>query len=64
MERSPDLLTAGEVAQLLGVSDETVRRWTREKRIRFVTLPTGRLRFDRSDVEALLTTVPVEERAS
>jgi excisionase family DNA binding protein len=62
------LLTAREVAQLLGVSAETVLRWTRAGELCGIRLPgtaRGRLRYRREDVDAWLeaheTTAPVRE---
>lgn len=53
-----DLIRTGAAAAVLGVSDETVRRWADENRIRHVRLPSGQLRFRRSDLDELMT--PVE----
>lgn len=58
-----DLLTTSAAARLLGVADETLRRWADERKIRHVRLPSGHLRFDPADIDEALT--PVEpERAS
>jgi len=54
----PDLLTTGQAAKRLGVSDETVRRWADDRRLRHVRLPSGQLRFRPSDLDEVL--VPVE----
>jgi excisionase family DNA binding protein len=51
-------LATGAAAELLGVSDETLRRWAEQGKVRYVRLPSGRLRFRRADLEAIL--VPVE----
>jgi excisionase family DNA binding protein len=37
------------------VTSNTVSRWVREGRIAAITLPGGKLRFRRSDVEEMLT---------
>ncbi len=58
MSSRPDLLTTTGAAAVLGVSDETVRRWADAQLIRHVRLPSGQLRFRRVDLEAVLT--PVE----
>lgn len=50
-----DLLTAPKVADLLGVSDETVRRWAEDGRLPHITLPSGQRRFRREDIEKILT---------
>lgn len=51
------LLTAREVADLLGVSRETVLRYTRRGDLRGIRLPgtvRGRLRYREEDFEAFL----------
>ena len=53
-----DLLTTGDAAAFLGVSEETLRRWADRKQIRHVRLPSGQLRFDPADLTAALE--PVE----
>jgi excisionase family DNA binding protein len=50
----PQLLTAPKVAELLGVSAETVRTWAKDGQIRFITLPSGVIRFRREDIDAIL----------
>ncbi len=58
------LLSTGEAAKLLNVSDETLRRWTKEGRVRHVRMPSGRSRYHHSDVLALLSvTEPSVESA-
>lgn len=37
------------------VTDETVRRWAKDRKLRHVRLPSGRIRFRREDIEAFLT---------
>lgn len=54
MPNTDKLLTAAEVAALVPVATETVRRWTREGRLEAVTLPSGRKRYRESDVRELL----------
>jgi excisionase family DNA binding protein len=54
---SGPLLTARQVAELLGVSAETVLRWTRVGELRGYRLPgtaRGRLRYRLDEVEAWL----------
>lgn len=53
-----EYLTTGQAAAVLGVSDETMRRYAETRKVRHVRLPSGRLRFIRSDLAAALT--PVE----
>jgi excisionase family DNA binding protein len=48
------LLTAREVADLLGVSTETVLRWTREGRLSAFRLSNRATRFREVDIEAWL----------
>lgn len=48
-------LTYTEAAELLRVSVRTVSRYVADGRLPAVTLPTGRPRLRRADVEALLT---------
>ena len=58
----PDLLTASEAASILEVSHETIRRWAEEGLIRHVRYPSGQLRFERADIDAIRT--PVEPRTA
>ena len=62
------LLTAREVAELVGVNAETVLRWTRRGELRAIRLPgtvRGRLRYRANDIDAWLkanaTAAPVRE---
>jgi excisionase family DNA binding protein len=48
------LLTAREVAELLGVSAETVLRWTRRGELPAIRLPGGALRYREPELEAWL----------
>lgn len=54
------LLTTTEAANVLGVSDETLRRWAREELIRHVKMPSGQIRFRRADLDETLK--PVEPK--
>lgn len=54
MATPADLLTATEAAAAWGVSVHTVRRWAKEGKVATISLPSGRRRYRRSDVEALL----------
>jgi excisionase family DNA binding protein len=49
------LLTAREVASLLGVSAETVLRWTRRGELPAVRLPGGAIRYREDELELWLT---------
>lgn len=60
---NPDLLTPAKAGALLGVSDETMRRWAAAGKIRHVRLPSGKIRFHRDDVTAALITVDTEPAA-
>jgi excisionase family DNA binding protein len=53
------LLTAREVAQVIGVSTETVLRWTRRGELPAIRLPGGAIRFREDDLDGWL-----EERAT
>lgn len=53
------LLTAFDVARELNVSPKTVHEWARAGTIAYVRLPSGRLRFSRAVVNAILE--PVED---
>jgi excisionase family DNA binding protein len=48
------LLTARELAGLLGVSTETVLRWTRRGDLPAIRLPGGAIRFREDDLDAWL----------
>jgi excisionase family DNA binding protein len=48
------LLTAREVAGLLGVSPETVLRWTRRGELPAVRLPGGAIRYREEELEVWL----------
>lgn len=45
-------MTVNDVANVFGVNPETVRRWCRTKKIKYVKLPgkKSKYRFDRRDV--------------
>jgi excisionase family DNA binding protein len=67
---SERLLTAREVAELVGLSPETILRYTRLGELRGIRLPgtaRGRLRYRPEDVEAWLeqheTTGPADREA-
>lgn len=51
---SQDLLTTSEVAKMLRVSVATVARWASLGQIPAIRLPSGQLRFRRSDIEKIL----------
>jgi excisionase family DNA binding protein len=48
------LLTARAVAELLGVSTETVLRWTRRGQLPAIRLPGGAIRYREGDLESWL----------
>lgn len=60
----PELLLTSAAAEYMGISDETLRRWADDKKIRHVRLPSGQLRFRRSDLDEALTPVEPTEVAS
>jgi excisionase family DNA binding protein len=49
------LLTAREVAGLLGFSTETILRWARQGKLPVVRLPGGAIRFRPDDLDRWLT---------
>jgi excisionase family DNA binding protein len=51
---SQELLTSGDVAELLDVSGETIRRWADAGLIVHIRLPSGHLRFRRADIDDIL----------
>jgi excisionase family DNA binding protein len=53
------LLTARQVGDLLGVSAETVLRWTRRGQLPAIRLPGGAIRFRPQELDGWL-----EERAT
>jgi excisionase family DNA binding protein len=67
MTQPARLLTIPQVVERLAelgieISDETVRQWAKNGRLRAVQLPSGRFRFRREDVDAIA--VPTEQVAS
>lgn len=61
---SGPLLTARQVADLIGVSPETVLRWTRKGDLPAIRLPGGALRYRGSDLEQWLDQRATAERGS
>lgn len=53
------LRTAREVAGLLGVSTETVLRWTRRGDLPALRLPGGAIRYREGDLDQWLATLDV-----
>lgn len=50
------LLTTSEVARLFRVDSSTVRKWVETGKLRpAITTPGGHMRFNSSDVEAVMT---------
>jgi excisionase family DNA binding protein len=56
------LLTARALAERLGVSSETVLRWTRRGELPAIRLPSGAIRFREAEVEAWLQERATTER--
>lgn len=56
--RESELLTSAEVASALGVGVAVVQEWAREDKIAHITLPSGRYRFRRETVDAILAGTP------
>jgi excisionase family DNA binding protein len=61
---SERLLTTRDVADILEVTDETIRRWAAEGRIRHVRLPSGQIRFEPDDIADIRRPVEPTNRAS
>jgi excisionase family DNA binding protein len=53
MTQTDRKLTASEVARRLDVTSETVRDWGRTGKLRAIRLPSGRMKFRESDVDAI-----------
>ena len=64
MAPTPDLLTTGEAAAYTGIPSSTLRRWAKTGQLRHVELPSGRLRFHRSDHDAVLAPNEVASRSA
>jgi excisionase family DNA binding protein len=58
MTPTPSLLTTSEAADMLGVHRSTIVRWANEGRIKAVSLPNGRYKFHRADIEEILAGTP------
>jgi excisionase family DNA binding protein len=54
MTQAIPLLTTGEAALRLHVTDETVRRWIAAGKIPAITLPSGQFRIKEADIDAIL----------
>lgn len=50
----PDILSPAEAAELVGVHEDTLKRWAKQGRIPAIRTPSGWWRFRRSDIEALM----------
>ena len=50
----PEILSIGEAARILGISVDTLRRWSNDGRIPTITLPSGQRRFHREDLDVIL----------
>lgn len=48
-------MSVGEAAALVGVHVDTLKRWEKAGRISSFRTPLGHRRYNRADVEALLT---------
>jgi len=61
------LLTAREVADMIGVSTETILRWTRRGDLPAIRLPGGALRYREAELDGWLSlraTVPATLRVT
>ena len=59
MSAPHDLLTGTEVAGVFRVRPNAVARWAREGKLTPVRTPSGRQRFLRGEVDALLRGIPL-----
>lgn len=60
----PALMTVAEVAEALRLSDETIHRWSREGRLRYINI-FGVKRFRRDYIQSILDgTVVIDERVA
>jgi excisionase family DNA binding protein len=50
----PTYLSVPEAAVLLNVSETSVRRWVKSGRLRAITLPSGRRKVHRAEVDVIL----------
>lgn len=48
-------LRSSEVARMMGVADKTIMRWASEGRLPHIRTLGGHRRFDRSEIERILT---------
>lgn len=53
MAQLPELMTVAEVAEALRLTDETIHRWAREGRLKYVNV-LGVKRFHRTYIEAIV----------
>jgi excisionase family DNA binding protein len=68
MSHPPRFLTVTETVQRLAengldITDETVRRWAIDGKLRAIRLPSGHYRFAIEDVDAVLS-APASDRAA
>jgi excisionase family DNA binding protein len=49
-----NVLTPSEVAAAFGVLPQTVGRWARAGKVRFITTPGGHRRYREADIRALM----------
>ncbi|MHC1635609.1 MAG: helix-turn-helix domain-containing protein [Candidatus Methanospirareceae archaeon] len=49
-----ELITPKKACSMLGVAASTLRRWAYQGKIRYVRLPSGKLRYYKSDIERIL----------
>lgn len=64
MHELDEWIDAREAALVLGVTAGTLHRWAKKGQIPHVRFPSGRMRFHRADIEALLTPVVAAVPAS
>jgi len=54
MKKEKQLLRTGEVMTILGVHRLTLYNWRKNGIIKYITLPSGDIRYPRSEIERIL----------
>lgn len=58
MTQLPPFLTPNDVARRYDTTPDTIRRWVREGKLPVVRMPSGRMKFRRIDIDALMPEEP------
>jgi excisionase family DNA binding protein len=54
VDKGSGVMTPREVAAVFRVDVKTVARWAQDGKIKFIPLPSGHRRYDRTYIEAML----------